>query len=340
MLRTLALSCSLALPSMAQTVTGFVDKVVELDGEAYRYQVYVPKDYDAGKPWPVMVFLNGKGECGRDGKKQVTVGLGTAIRRAPERWPFVVVFPQKPESETQWGDHGDLVLATLSATEKDYAIDTSRRVLTGLSQGGSGSWELGSRHAEMWRAVAPICGYRLGAWKVNALKETPVWAFHGDADGVVPLRASRMLCKELQKAGGAPHLTISPGVGHNSWDRAYRDSPHAEWCRIALTEPQGARLLADHSGVETRLTLRAGEATRAFSGEQAWAVVQRLVTAGAMDALQARPAEEDGDDATSLRIEVRGEGVQWRRYARFEQGSKGARTVRGEVASGSRSRKN
>ena len=38
MLRPLVLSCSLALPSMAQTVTGFVDKQVELDGQTYRYQ--------------------------------------------------------------------------------------------------------------------------------------------------------------------------------------------------------------------------------------------------------------------------------------------------------------
>lgn len=339
MLRTLALSCSLALPSMAQTVTGFVDKQVELDGEAYRYQVYLPADYDRQESWPVMVFLNGKGECGRDGDKQVTVGLGTALRRAPERWPFVVVFPQKPESETQWGDHGDLVLATLRATEKEYAIDTSRRVLTGLSQGGSGSWELGSRHAEMWRAVAPICGYRLGGWKVDALKETPVWAFHGDADGVVPLRASELLCGELKKAGGAPHLTVYPGVQHNSWDRAYRDSALAEWCRLALTEPQGAQLLADHGGVATTLTLRADGDERQLQGEEAWAAVQQLVRAGAMDALEPWPKKERDESGVTLRIEAGEDAAAWRRYARFEEAGAAAAQVRALVAAGSAPRK-
>ena len=315
MLRTLALSCSLALPSMAQTVTGFVDKVIQLDGEAYRYQVYLPAGYDAGKPWPVMVFLNGKGECGRDGKKQVSVGLGTALRRAPERWPFVVVFPQKPESETQWGDHQALVLATLAATEKDYAIDPQRRVLTGLSQGGSGSWQIGSAHAKLWRAVAPICGYRAGDWRVTALAETPVWAFHGDADGVVPLRASEELCSELREAGGAPRLTVYPGVQHNSWDRAYQESPLAEWCRLALREPLGARLLADHAGVETTLTLRAGARSRVLQGDAAWSAVQRLLRAGAMDALRAEAAEEDA--AVGLHLAARGASVAWSRHASF-----------------------
>ena len=314
---------------MAQTVTGFVDKVVRLGDEAYRYQVYVPAGYDGGKPWPVMVFLNGKGECGRDGKKQSSVGLGTAIRREPDRWPFVVVFPQKPDSETQWGDHQDLVLATLAATEDEYAIDSERRVLTGLSQGGSGSWQIGSARAEMWRAVAPICGYRAGAWKVAALAETPVWAFHGDADGIVPLRSSRELCEELQEAGGAPRLTVYPGVRHNSWDRAYRDSPLAEWCRLALREPAGARLLADHADAKTRLTLRSGSRSRALQGESAWAAVQRLIRAGVMDDLSASPPAQGA--AALVQIEARSKLVQWTRYAGFAADTDAAAAVAAEL---------
>ena len=328
MLATLMLSCSLALPGMPQTVTGFVDKEIQLDGETYRYQVYLPADYDAGKPWPVMVFLNGKGECGRDGNEQVSVGLGEAIRRAPERWPFVVVFPQKPDSETQWGDHEDLVLATLAATEKEYAIDEERRVLTGLSQGGSGSWQIGSAHPEMWRAVAPICGYREGDWSVKALAETPVWAFHGDADDVVPLRASEELCKELRKAGGAPHLTIYPRVQHNSWDRAYQESPLAEWCRLALREPLGARLLADHEGVKTKLTLRSGARSRVLEGDAAWSAVQRLVRAGAMDALRPEAAK---DAAVRLHLEARSESAEWTRHGHFELKTPAAKAILDEI---------
>ena len=168
MWRSLAACLLLLLSSPAQEAepvrTGFVDKQVEVDGETYRYQVYVPPGYEAGKPWPLIVFLNGRGECGRDGTRQTSVGLGKAIRRQPERWPFVVVFPQKPVKRTQWGDHADLVLATLAATEKEYAIDARRRVLTGLSQGGSGAWELGSRFADKWCAVAPVGQAPLSIW--------------------------------------------------------------------------------------------------------------------------------------------------------------------------------
>ncbi|MEZ6037165.1 MAG: hypothetical protein R3F29_06770 [Planctomycetota bacterium] len=228
-----------------------VDRVVAVDGEGYRYAVWLPPGYadDETRRWPLMVFLNGLGECGRDGKKQARVGLGAALNKQPERWPFVIAFPQKPIGSTQWGDHEDLLLAVMAETEKDYRTDQKRRYLTGLSQGGSGAWQFGSQLADRWSAVAPICGYRLGTWNVEGLRDKPVWAFHGTADPVVPMRASKMLCAELEKAGGHPVLTLYEGVQHNSWDRAYQESALAEWFRIVVDEPLGARYLADHAAV-------------------------------------------------------------------------------------------
>lgn len=247
---------------------GFHDEVVTVGDVEHRYVVYVPQGYDADGAWPLILFLNGRGECGTDGRKQAEVGLGAAIRARPERWPFVVVFPQKPEHDTQWGDHDDLVLATLAKTERELSIDPDKRFLTGLSQGGSGSWQLGAQHADTWAAVAPICGYRRGDWTVAALKDTPVWAFHGDADNVVPMEQSKLLTAELREAGGAPALTIYPGVNHNSWDPAYRDSALAEWFRlIAAGQATGARYLADRAAAdvaELRLVVAPREGKQAI----------------------------------------------------------------------------
>ena len=328
--------CVLLASAAAQSETGFVDKVVELDGERHRYQVFVPEDYDAATRWPLLVFLNGRGECGRDGRRQASVGLGRAIRREPARWPFVVVFPQKPVKRTQWGDHEDLVLATLAQTERDYSIDASRRCLTGLSQGGSGAWELGSKHADTFGAVAPICGYRLGTWNVRGLAKTPVWAFHGEADAVVPVAQSRLLCRELTKAGGAPALTTYPGVGHNSWDRAYRDSALAEWFRLAPRQPLGARYLADHDGAAARVELRVGERRRAFEGDEAWRVVRQLVMVSAMDELRPDDGETDDEEQPDarfeLRVQVDGEAGAWRRRAVFAADDAGSAAARAAIA--------
>lgn len=57
----------------------------------------------------------------------------------------------------------------------------------------------------------------------------PVWAFHGDADTTVVPERSYEMQKWVEEAGGSCKLTIYPGVGHNSWDKAYREEKLNEW---------------------------------------------------------------------------------------------------------------
>jgi predicted peptidase len=59
--------------------------------------------------------------------------------------------------------------------------------------------------------------------------KTPVWIFHGDADEAVPVANSRKMYEALEAAGGDVRYTEYPGVGHNSWDKAYADRELTTW---------------------------------------------------------------------------------------------------------------
>ncbi len=133
--------------SAPAVTTGLLFKSIVAGGVERRYAVLVPRGYDATRAFPLIVFLNGRGECGTDGQRQTMVGLGPAAMLAPEKWPFIIVFPQKPDQDSAWIDHDELVLATLNAARRDYRVDEARVYLTGLSQGGAGTWAIGSRHA-------------------------------------------------------------------------------------------------------------------------------------------------------------------------------------------------
>ena len=63
----------------AQTSTGFVKQSVDLNGESYLYQVYVPPHWTPTRKWPVILFLHGAGERGSDGVEQTSVGLPSAL---------------------------------------------------------------------------------------------------------------------------------------------------------------------------------------------------------------------------------------------------------------------
>src|SRR5678815_1007831 len=123
-------------PSMAP----FLARDIQVDTLHVRYAVFLPQGYDASKPWPCIVFLHGQGESGRDVAAVTRIGMGAALRRSPERWPCIVLLPQKPRTDEEWEEHEDLVLAVLRDASSQWAIDPRRVALAGMSQGGHGTW--------------------------------------------------------------------------------------------------------------------------------------------------------------------------------------------------------
>jgi predicted peptidase len=71
-----------------------------------------------------------------------------------------------------------------------------------------------------------------------ALAGLPIWAFHGEADDTVPVAATLELVAATQRAGGSPKLTVFPGVGHASWEPAYRTPELPEWMLQQARPPE------------------------------------------------------------------------------------------------------
>lgn len=210
--------------------TGFVFKTVTIGERKMDYVVYVPRQYGPETQMlPAIVFLHGSGESGRDGQKQIAQGIGTNILWNADRWPCIVMMPQKPSSQLQWEDEDDLVMKMLEETKREYRIDDKRIALTGLSQGGHGTWSIGAAHPDVWCALAPICGYadqhngKLSPEEIaGKLKGVPMWVFHGEDDDVVSPEQSKKVVEAMKRAGGTDvKLTLYPKTNHGSWDKAY-----------------------------------------------------------------------------------------------------------------------
>lgn len=218
--------------------TGFLDKTFkDSAGVEHKYVLFVPHDYKKDTPTPTILFLHGAGETKqKEGAKPksppkmpVEVGIGPAIKNREKAFPFLTIIPQAPRFG--WGagsDGAKLALAILEDVEKNYSVDKKRLYLTGLSMGGMGTWSLAVAMPDKWAAIVPICG-RGDPKKADKIKDLPCWAFHGDADNAVPVSGSRDMIEGIKKAGGNPKYTEYPGVGHNSWERAYGTDELYEW---------------------------------------------------------------------------------------------------------------
>ena len=155
--------------------------------------------------------------------------IGAAIRMGSERFPAIVVMPQC-KVEKHWADDmADYALSALDQTLKHYSVDKSRLYLTGLSMGGYGSWTIAMQHPDMFAAVVPICGGGTPEAIAQKLKEEPIWVFHGGADPTVPVDQSRNIVAALKAAGSTVKYTEYPGVGHDSWDKAYAEKDLTDW---------------------------------------------------------------------------------------------------------------
>ncbi|MBR5626421.1 MAG: dienelactone hydrolase family protein [Thermoguttaceae bacterium] len=181
---------------------------------------------DAG--FPLLLFLHGAGERG-DNPDLVKVHGPAMLLDNPEKakdWPFLTVSPQCPENAL-WSPE-QLHQLVENLCEK-YPIDRDRIYVTGLSMGGFATWAILAKYPDWIAAAAPICG---GGKLDTASKmvNVPVWAFHGEADPLVPVRVTRDMVQAIQDAGGQKvKATYYPGVGHNSWVQAYNTPELYQW---------------------------------------------------------------------------------------------------------------
>ncbi len=240
--------------------TGFLNRSIEFNGTAYKFQVYLPEDYR--KPevdkdhrrWPVILFLHGRGERGSEGMWQTQVGLPAQVRDHPERWPFVIVMPQCPLRHF-WTDPDmlQMAMASLAQEEREFHTDPDRTYLSGLSLGGYGAWELAKAYPHRWAAMAVAStgifwSYAPDRWKdvstlpadyAHAVGRLPVWLFHGSDDTTVVERQSELMYEALRASGGHVRLWVFQGLKHDSWTRAYDEPELPLWLLAFHLNAQG-----------------------------------------------------------------------------------------------------
>ena len=208
------------MAEMQKLVYTFKNKRVE----KFNYLLYSPKT--DGEGLPMIVMLHGAGERGDDFELLALHGVPKYLREGLEL-AAIVVSPQCP-SGMIWNNLTVELKEFIDFAIEKYGADPDRVSLTGISVGGFGTWEMGMSYPGFFSALAPVCGGGI-SWRVSLIGKTPVWAFHGDADPVVPIRNSVELCDRLNASGGNARLTVFHGVNHDSQPFAYETTKVIEW---------------------------------------------------------------------------------------------------------------
>lgn len=213
----------------------------ESNGKTLLYRQYVTPG--ATGKIPLVLFLHGAGERGDNNVSQLVHGVQPIIDYSrAKKMPLAVIAPQCPNGkqwvDTPWGNFAHrppqcseqmgLVIGMLKDRIKALNVDTSRVYVTGLSMGGYGTWDILMRCPELFAAGIPICGGgdTTRAW---IIRDIPIWAFHGDVDGAVPVYNSRSMVSALWACNGKIRYREYPGYNHNVWTVTYEDEKVLDW---------------------------------------------------------------------------------------------------------------
>lgn len=212
----------------APSGSGFQVRKVTIDGESHKYGLFIPHRYDKATPMPAIVFLHGLLQAGSDGEACMKQGLGPCIAKRPTTFPAIAIFPQ---SGGDWTGEAreKLALAVLDDVASQFAVDRDRVVLTGLSNGGYGTWHIGADHPERFSALVPIAG-QADLASASKLTGIPIWCFHNSGDVFVSVGAARSMVAQIRAAGSTQvQYTEFGAFGHGGWDQVYDDQKMLDW---------------------------------------------------------------------------------------------------------------
>ena len=176
-----------------------------------QYLLYLPKNYDPARKWPLLMYLHGGMGRGEDVEKMRWYPV-VKMCYNNDSLPFIVLSPQCPAGET-WTDH-EMLITLLDEIVSKYAVDTTRIYLAGYSMGGQGVWFLAYMYPERFTAIAPMSGVGNKLW-ASRLKNVPIWAFHGAEDELIPAAETKEMVETIKAQDGNIRASIVQGRGHS-----------------------------------------------------------------------------------------------------------------------------
>ena len=189
-------------------------------GEDMPFRVCVPESWDGKKKLPLVMFLHG----GWNDESSYLDQHDKLLVRLADEHGYLLVSPLGAHSSygnrmvlpAEFGKDEEIaetlakrstpkmmreqelseqdVINVLEIVLKNYPVDRSRMFLFGHSMGSGGTWYLGAKYADYWRALAPMSGpfVTKDGYPWEQIKQMPIFISEGSRAGA-SLQSSRDL---------------------------------------------------------------------------------------------------------------------------------------------------
>jgi hypothetical protein len=241
-MKTVALIFVFSAILLLSCVASIAQQVAYQSPAGTKFLLYTPPSYSNAGNHPMLISLHGVDEIGDDITKLTNGGpLAPSRLIATSKWPasrpLLVLSPLLSSTvvgpDPEWpANYIDEVVQYVVA---NYRVDPNRIYITGLSRGGTGVWTYAAAFPNRIAGMVPISGVN-DVSTACAIKDIPIWAFHGEADQVIqtfyPIDMANAINNCQPAAKFKPHVSLMEVREHTGWNEVYNESngyPVFDW---------------------------------------------------------------------------------------------------------------
>jgi dienelactone hydrolase len=200
--------------------TGLVRVANTVGGESFETLIEIPAEYDPSRKWPLRVQLHGG--VGRPPQP----GRQPQSTRIPGE-PQIYIEPQASDGNAWWhASQVESILGMLDTVKRKYNVDETQTYITGISDGGTGTYFFALREPNPWSSCLTLNGQPLvlanrdarieGNLYLSNLADCPLYIENGDRDPLYPAETVTPLVDAMRMAGVAPVYHVMRNDKHDT----------------------------------------------------------------------------------------------------------------------------
>ena len=238
----------------------------EEGAKPYLFRMFLPKEANSKKKYPLVLWFHGFGESVSDNQCQLAhMQTSIDVLAGPNRPDFYLAAVQCPVETCSWHrpdprtPHGETPLEMLDkiiqALVEEYPIDENRISLLGICSGGNAAFELIQKFPKRFSAIA-VCSAEPPSGPSQTYRHQPIWLFNSREDTVL-WNNNLNFTDGVNRSWGDVVVTLIDSDDHNTWRSAQRDDHVIEWLlcqrRGRFAFPRNVPVLNHSIGVVLRL---------------------------------------------------------------------------------------
>ena len=220
-------------------------------GTSVKYNLYIPKNYDRNKKYPLVLFMHDKGVLSEDTKTALFQGNGATSFAAPEEQARHEAFVLAPQYSRQVVDDNGDITSDLDATVNlirdylisKYSINEKKLYATGQSMGGMMAIVMNYKYPELF-AASYLVACQWNPKEVSTMAKNNLWitVSTGDAKAYPGMNA---ITSELIKRGAT--------VAKDNWRADYTDAQFLEGARKVIAQKSNIKYTTLEKGTNPYL---------------------------------------------------------------------------------------